>query len=171
MAGSEKQTIFNKVNSFLDMELITPIGSIVLSLDDEPVYFSYSVLEPNEKYFSNVDAAYRLSYDFVADGKPHTLFFKFKEGSFETEPESGELFEAVSFYKEKFKLTLGCIASFVDYEDYNLDYDGTLCDAGIEIYIAETTKSQTFRFGVCWIENCTKENDVQTWYGADPSIQ
>lgn len=51
MAGSEKQTIFNKVNSFLDMELITPIGSIVLSLDDEPVYFSYSVLEPNREVF------------------------------------------------------------------------------------------------------------------------
>ena len=25
-------------------------------------------------------------------------------------------------------------------------------------------------FGVTWIENVTTENDVQTWYGADPTL-
>lgn len=150
--------------------LSTPIGLIELLLDDEPVSFSHISIEPNEKLFPDVDAAHRLTYDYVSDGKTHILSFKIKDCNLEANPETGELLEAVSFYKDKCKLTLGCIASFGDYEDYHLDYDGSLCSDGMEIYITTTTKSQTFKFGVCWIKECTDNNDVQTWYGADPSV-
>ena len=85
-------------------------------------------------------------------------------------PESGELLEAVSFYKNGGKITLGCYASFGDSADYGLDYDGSICSDGIEIEVTSETKTREFKFGVCWINNCTEETDVQTWYGADPSI-
>lgn len=151
--------------------LSTPVGSLELLLDDKPVSFSHISIEPNEKLFPDVEAAHRLTYDYVSDGKSHTLSFKIKDCNLEANPETGELLEAVSFYKDNCKLTLGCIASFGDYQDYNLDYDGTLCSDGIEIFITATTKSQTFKFGVCWINECTDGNDVQTWYGADPSVK
>lgn len=153
-----------------EIVLATPVGSVELLLDGEQVSFRSFSIEPNEKWFPDVDETYRLMYDFVSDGKSHILYFRIKECKLEANPETGELLEAVSFYKEKCKITLGCIASFGDCEDYDLDYDGRLCDDGMKIYISETTKSQTFKFGVCWIKECTDENDVQTWYGADPSI-
>lgn len=149
--------------------LSTPFGSVELLLDDKPVIFNHRSIEPNERLFPDVEAAHRLNYDFVADGNAHTLSFKIKECILKGEPETGELLEAVSFYKDNNKITLGCTASFGDYKDYNLDYDGTLCADGIEIYIATNTKSQTFKFGVCWIKECTDKNDEQTWYGADSS--
>lgn len=76
----------------------------------------------------------------------------------------------ISFYQNGCKLTLGCTASFGDHEDYGLDYDGSICKNGIEINILPTTKSRNFKLGVCWINNCNDENDTQTWFGADPSI-
>ena len=150
--------------------LYTPMGFVEILLDGKPVSFSNLSIDPDEKRFPDVDATHRLAYNYEADGKSHTLHFRIKDCKLEAEPETGELLEAVSFYKDNGKLTLGCIASFGDYEDYNLDYDGTLCSDGMEIYITATTKSQTFKFGVCWIKVCTDENDVQTWYGADPSM-
>ncbi len=35
--------------------------------------------------------------------------------------------------------------------------------------ITENTKTAAYVFGVAWIVNVTEENDVQTWYGADPT--
>lgn len=32
------------------------------------------------------------------------------------------------------------------------------------------TKTTKFVFGIAWIDNVTAENDVQTWYGADPTL-
>ena len=150
--------------------LYTPMGFVELLMDGRPVSFLDLSIDPDEKRFPDVDATHRLAYEYEADGRSHTLHFRIKDCKLEANPETGELLEAVSFYKENEKITLGCTASFGDYEDYNLDYDGSICGDGMELYIAATTKSQTFKFGVCWIKECTDENDVQTWYGADPSI-
>ena len=150
--------------------LSTPFGSVELLLDNKPVSFRHISIEPNKRLFPDVEAAHRLNCDFVADGNAHTLSFKIKDCDLKGEPETGELLEAISFYKGNEKITLGCTASFGDYEDYSLDYDGSICGDGMELYIAATTKSQTFKFGVCWLKECTDENDAQTWYGADPSL-
>lgn len=150
--------------------LSTPMGSVELLLDGEPVSFRNLSIEPNERLFPDVDATHRLTYDFVSDGKPHSLYLKIKDCKLKANPETGEMLEAVSFYKDNRKMTLGCSAAFGNCEKCNLDYNGSLCADGLEIHISETTKSQTFKFGVCWIKECTDENDVQTWYGADPSI-
>ena len=78
--------------------------------------------------------------------------------------------ETISFYNEHGKITLGCYASFGDYLNYNLDFDGSLCHDGIEVDIFSSTKTQVYKFGVCWLDVCTKENEAQTWFGADPGI-
>lgn len=36
--------------------------------------------------------------------------------------------------------------------------------------INEDTKTDRYVFGVAWIENVTDDNDVQTWFGADPTM-
>ena len=38
------------------------------------------------------------------------------------------------------------------------------------IMILEETKTTKYVFGVAWIEKVTTENDVQTWFGADPTL-
>ena len=60
-------------------------------------------------------------------------------------------------------------ASFGACEEYDLDYDGNYYPDGIEICVLPNTKTNEYYFGVCWLNKCTGENDVQTWFGADPS--
>lgn len=35
--------------------------------------------------------------------------------------------------------------------------------------ITGNTKVSTYVFGVAWIVDATEENDIQTWFGADPT--
>lgn len=41
---------------------------------------------------------------------------------------------------------------------------------GVLYQIMRDTKTTKFVFGIAWIDNVTAENDVQTWYGADPTL-
>ena len=50
------------------------------------------------------------------------------------------------------------------------DYDNEYQDNGADYVILGATKTQIFTFGVAWINNCTENNEVQTWFGADPTI-
>lgn len=47
------------------------------------------------------------------------------------------------------------------------DYDNEYMDDGVRYLIDENTQTRKYKFGIAWIDNVTKENDVQTWYGAD----
>ncbi len=40
---------------------------------------------------------------------------------------------------------------------------------GVNYIIIGNTKTTTYVFGIAWIENVTEENDIQTWFGADPT--
>lgn len=150
--------------------LISPLGKLELLKDGKPVGFFHNSIDPNAELFPDVDEIQRLEYDYVSDGKPHTLSFVVKGENIKGTVESGEVLEAISFYQDKCKLTLGCVASFGDYKEYHLDYDGYYCDEGIVITILPETKSQVFKFGACWLSNYSDENDNQTWFGADPTI-
>ncbi len=37
-------------------------------------------------------------------------------------------------------------------------------------HILQDTKPHEFTIGVAWINKGTEENDIQTWFGADPTI-
>ena len=153
------------------IEMYTPFGGIRFYLDDKELGFDHRAIDPDPRLFPSVDETHRITITVKNDKKPHTLRITLLNCDMEACPESGELLEAVSFYKNGGKITLGCYASFGDSADYGLDYDGSICSDGIEIEITSETKTREFKFGVCWINNCTDETDVQTWYGADPSIK
>jgi len=152
------------------IEIATPFGRIHVLLDGEPICFQYRSIDPDEKYFPNVDATYRLTVNVELDGRKHLLKLQIGECDASGEIDTGERLEAISFYNGRGKLTLGCHASFVDSGDYGFDYDGRLCEDGIEIDITPKTKTQTYKFGVCWLNECSEKTDVQTWFGADPTV-
>lgn len=79
--------------------------------------------------------------------------------------ESGENLELKSFYNEKAKLSIGTIG---DIGCSTFDYENEYLDDGVAYLVLQKTKTEKFVFGVAWLNNCTEENDVQTWFGADP---
>lgn len=89
-------------------------------------------------------------------------------------PESGERLECQAFYQDNVKLSIGieCDTGYFDTGERigNYDYDSIYLNNGIGYKILSTTKSHVLVFGVSWINQCTDENDVRTWYGADPTI-
>lgn len=148
--------------------LTTPFGDIVMLLDGEAERFEFISIDPDERLFPDIDAAYRIYAKVKADGCAHTLTMLLRGEKHESEPETGERLEAIGVYKGSGKITLACHASFGDYKNYGFDYDGELFPNEVQIDIFPTTKTEVFKFGVCWISECTEENDVQTWFGADP---
>lgn len=53
-------------------------------------------------------------------------------------------------------------------EDY--DYENDYLDNGVSYEIFDFTKTRQFFFAICWIDDYTDENELQTWFGADPTI-
>ena len=152
------------------IELDTPFGKIRVKLDGKPICFPYEVHEPSEGPFPDVDCTYRIGVEVQQDGKYHSLKLELSGEGAPGELEPGEMLEALSFYRNGGKITLGCYAAFGEMEEYGLDFNGQWDDNGIEVLIFPSTRTHTYRFGVCWINTCTEETDVQTWFGADPSI-
>ena len=152
-------------------KLETPFGIVEILFDDVFVQFNCQDIGPNSRLFPDVNGAFRIFVDVELDGEEHRLKMKIRNCDVRGDVENGELFESLAFYSGVGKLTLGCYASFGDCDEFGLDYDGSLCSDGIEIYISASTRTSTFKFGVCWLDECTDENEVQTWFGADPSIR
>ena len=50
------------------------------------------------------------------------------------------------------------------------DHDNNYLDNGVSYKILKSTHTNQFVFGIAWIDNPKQDNEVQTWYGADPSI-
>ena len=50
------------------------------------------------------------------------------------------------------------------------DYDNEYMGDGVSYLIMKETKTTKYVFGIAWIDNVTRENDVQTWFGADPTF-
>ncbi len=149
-------------------ELSTIFGKLKIFVDEKEKKFTRYYIEKDKKNYPDVDAVYGITVNIEPDGNEHKLEVKIIDCKFKSEICPDERFEAVSFYGNNGKLTLGCEASFGDYEEYGFDYDGVTISNGIEIYTFKTTKTYEFKFGICQIKNVTPENDIQTWLGADP---
>lgn len=139
-------------------ELTLPCGTFWLSFDGCKEKFRYRSLPPDEKEYPDVDATYRIYYPYVADGQGHELKICFSCNT-DGEIESDERTEELSFYVGDGKVTIGCEASF-GLNEY--PYDGTHKKDGIVLYLSDSTPSQLFVFGLCWLEHCTPETDSQT---------
>ena len=92
------------------------------------------------------------------------------QGAYAEDEWNDERLEAIAFYEQGGKLTIGCEGWFGEPEEYGYDYDGSYLSNGLEIEITSHTKSKDFLFGVSWLDHCTDENEVQTWFAADPTI-
>ena len=80
-----------------------------------------------------------------------------------------------SFYKDNTKLSIGMEGESGYYGDGICapdiyDYDNEYMEDGVLYLVMKETKTTKYVFGIAWIESVTTENDVQTWYGADPTL-
>lgn len=149
--------------------LISPFGAIRLFFDGSEVEYSYDKVTPENPY-TDVDGCFLINFDFVCDKKPHTIDCILDNEKYVGDAESGERLECIAFYCDGGKISIGLEATFCIYMDYGYDFDGNYKDNGISVDINENTQSRKFLFGVCWLEKCSAENEVQTWFGADPTI-
>ncbi len=88
-------------------------------------------------------------------------------------PESGEDLELYSYYLGGVKLSLGMEGETAYLAGERLsryDYDTAYLDDGVQYCLLPGTQTAQFVFGVAWIDAVTAENDIQTWFGADPTL-
>ena len=159
--------------------IVTPLGKIHITIDGKDLLYNFEELEPVDVLCANVDGRFKIEIIFVPDGKNHTIECTFPKEDFiryEHSPESGERLECNSFYRGKSKLSIG-IESDAGYIDGNIrvseagyDYDSEYLDNGMAYVILPETKTVSYVFGICWINENTVEKDVQTWFGADPTM-
>lgn len=155
--------------------LITPLGEIEITIDDKPIQYSTKNIK-KDKLCKDLDGRYSIEIHFVPDGNGHTITCRIKSysGSEKDGIESGERLELKSFYKDNVKLSLGMegdsgYISGKQISDH-YDYDNEYLDDAVQYLILSTTQTSKYVFGIAWIENCTEDNDIQTWLGADPTL-
>ena len=146
--------------------LETPYGHVLLTVDGKPVPYTCAPTQ-RQSTFSDVDGAYLLQYDFHCDGQPHTLCCQLEGAPVAGEMENGQWQEALSFYVDQGKLTMGCEGDFVLPLANGYDFDGYYEPSGICLRLNEHTASRRFSFAVAWLTHCTPGNDVQTWLATD----
>jgi len=158
-------------------ELLTPIGKITVLFDGAPI--PYSAIEvPKDRTCPDVIGRFRIDFPYESDCAEHSLFCIVNLASptqTKIGAESGERLEALAFYLDGVKLTLGAEGEEPLYDGerpispYGYDYDISYLSNGLTYNIFPKTKSQTFTFGVSWMIPRIEGDDCQTWYGADPS--
>ncbi|MGX9134961.1 hypothetical protein ACWV26_11375 [Rummeliibacillus sp. JY-2-4R] len=149
--------------------LLTPLGAIKLFVNDEEVEFTAKKLDNLELHCRDVNGRYLIQYEYKSEIKNQEIRCCIPSIDVKGDIESGEKIEAISFYKNDIKLTIGIVGEFTDYPKY-IDYSGEYLSNGIQYLTYHTTADRKFYFGVCWIQPLTEENDIQTWFGADPAL-
>jgi len=158
-------------------KLITPFGTISIYINDIEMEYQTIKLENNPVLFPDIDGRYKLTVKYDSDYSEHFIYCKIDDmdcGKIQNGHESGERLECQAFYKGSTKISIGIeydIGYFSIEEGIdNYDYEGIYLKNGMGYHILQDTKSHEFTFGLAWINECREENDVQTWYGADPTI-
>ena len=157
--------------------LTTPLGDIEIYIDNEKVEYAVKNIGASERLCPDVRGTCCLEISYEPDGKQHTISCKIKKyhASSRDEIKPGECLELKSFYRENTKLSIGMEGEAGYYSDgtratNTYDYDNDYMEDGVLYQIMRDTKTTKFVFGIAWIDNVTAENDVQTWYGADPTL-
>lgn len=154
--------------------LETPLGIIEILVDDVPHEYEYISI-PLDKTCPDLNARYSISICFEPDGKEHTISCQIYDyvPSEDDGIESGERLELYSFYKDSVKLSIGMEGDtgYINNQrisDY--DYDTEYLHNGVQYNILRFSKTSKYVFGIAWITPVTEDNDVQTWFGADPTM-
>lgn len=90
------------------VRIVTPLGKIHIAIDGKDLLYNFEKLEPMEKLCAAVNGRYKITVNFVPDGKEHKIECTFPKVDFiqyEHSPESGERLECNSFYRGAAKLS------------------------------------------------------------------
>lgn len=157
--------------------LETPLGDMEVLIDNVSTVCE-AVKINLDKTCPNLTGRYCIKIKFIPDGAPHEIACCIK-GHVPTDRddiESGERLEIKSFYQERCKVSIGMEGdSGYYYEGPNLirldtyDYDNEYLENGVKYVILPFTTTSEYLFGIAWLDNVSEDNDVQTWYGADPT--
>lgn len=157
-------------------KLITSLGTVSIYKDDFQIEYNAIKLDNDLAVFPDIDGRYKIAVEYESDNLPHLICCVIDDidcSKVKCNQESGERLECQAFYQDKIKLSIGieCDIGYFDRGERigSYDYDSIYLDNGIGYNILSTTKSHKLIFGIAWINECTDENEVQTWYGADPT--
>lgn len=156
------------------MGLRTPLGEIIVSIDEKEIDYNYYKIKNNDRC-KDLLGRYLINICFKCDGIEHTISCCIKDykKTIKDDIETGENLELKSFFKDNIKLSIGMEGDTGSSErDSNYyEYDNEYLDNGVEYKILKNTsdKVKNYIFVIAWIENFNSDNDVQTWFGADPS--
>lgn len=153
----------------------TPLGHLNFYIDGNPIDCEVNEIE-NDKSCAKLSGRYYVVIHFEPDGKRHCISCCIDEytPSEKDSMESGERLELKSFYSESAKLSIGMEGDAGYMPDgrriSEYDYDNDYLENGVQYEILPITKTTKFIFGIAWIDHVNVLNDVQTWYGADPTL-
>lgn len=165
-------------------ELQTPLGVVTVEADGKTIPFALTKLAPVDYICPDVTGRYRIDVDFIPDGRKHYLSCVLHPNQpILDDLESGENLECGGYYSkdEKIKVSIGLYGDGGYYRENgkeqrndSFDYDAEITQRGgvfqNEYITLPFTKTTHYVFGVCWIMDCNREREAQTWYGADPWI-
>ena len=154
--------------------IITPLGEIEIFIDGNKIDYSASPVEITRNC-NDLDGRFCVRTYFVPDGKEHIISCCIANYS-PTEKdgiESGERLKLKSFYTGKSKVSLGMEADtgyINEIRSSTYDYNAGYLKNGVYYEILPETRTHEFIFGIAWLNNCTDDKDVQTWFGADTTL-
>ena len=165
-------------------KLLTPFGEIKILIDGNPVPYVAQEVRKHDVLCPHVLGRYRIVVGFVPDGGEHTIACVFEpDGPYGRTPESGERLECQGFYNDqRFKMSIGLEfeAGYIGGGRVSnaYDYDADYLENGMSYLIGESTKTESYVFGISWIDDVgwddpiddNNDRDVETWYGADPTL-
>lgn len=156
--------------------LQTPFGAVEILLGGKPLAYTAEQV-PCDKSCPDLPGRFSITVKLSPDSLPHTLSCVLPglPGHAETDHESGEQLELISFYADGYKLSVGVEAEAQFFPNGYYDYDCAYLKNGMAYLILPETKTASYTFGIAWVDGVSAPDadnprDVQTWFGADPTL-
>lgn len=155
--------------------LTTPLGKIEILIDKKPISY-FASERKTSSLCPDLAGRYTIEIKFIPDGKSHEIECLIKDYHVSSLDgiESGERLELKSFYFDSWKMSIGMEGDSGYLTDGtrigSYDYDNEYVENGVKYVTFPDTETNVFVFGIAWIDNVNNKNDVQTWFGANPTI-
>ena len=149
--------------------LMTPLGGIRLKFDNNDIEYNIVKKEINHILYPDVNEVFRIKYQYTNDNMNHILKCYLDNDKMASYVEDGENYVSIGINSGSIKMNIGIEGDFgCPYVLY--DYSGSYTNSGIVIEISPNTKSQTFVFGVSWLNFSDTEKEIQTWFASDLTL-
>lgn len=150
----------------------TPLGRIEITKDKKKVDCAIRRVR-NDDRCPELNGRFAVLIDYIPDGQEHTVSCCIK-GIRESKSdfiEPDERVDIKSFCRGTTKLSIGDIPDEWDKTpDDIMDYWTEYLKNGVQYHIRVGAEQAIYPFGIAWLEHKSDKNEVQTSYGADPSI-